>query len=404
MAPFNNKASLFITGRKARFKSIELIENRSSEWIWFHVASLGEFEQAHPVMEMTKAEFPDIRILLTFFSPSGYEIRKDSKVADHICYLPMDTPANARNFVPNFNLRLACFVKYEYWLNYLTTLKNERVPIINFSAQFRPDQLFFKPWGSFYRSFLFYFDCILVQSESSEKLLNQINYQTTLATGDTRFDRVLAITREANTVNYIEGFKENNHLIVYGSVWPEDLKIIFPILESLARQNIRLVIAPHEVDNSTISFIQKRFPNESTLFSKSLKDESADSHHKNHILIIDTIGHLASIYQYADLVYVGGAFRGTLHNILEPAAYGIPLLFGKDKRNKKFQEASDLVNLGAAIEVSSADELNNEIEQLMTNVNKRKSKGQKAVGYITSNIGATEKTMEVIRKYLKRNA
>jgi len=395
IAPFKTKARLFVTGRKGQFESIAKIENRTSNWVWFHVASLGEFEQSRPVMEMTKSEFPDIRILLTFFSPSGFEVRKDYPLADHVCYLPMDTPSNARKLIRNFNIKLACFVKNEYWLNYLKVLKSRKIPTINISAVFRQNQLFFKPWGGFYRGFLRYFDHILVQSKGSENLLRQINYHSVSTTGDTRFDRVWVNAKNAVPIDTIRQFKKENKLIVFGSVWPKDHKIIIPVLEKLISLGLRIIIAPHEVDPSAIRSLQNRLPGKAALFSKFSDDQP-----ESNILLVDTIGHLASIYQYADLAYVGGAFRGTLHNILEPTAYGIPILFGKDRRNKKFPEAGDLVNLGVAQEVSSHKTLEKEIQLLINDNNARDEMGQSAKTYIETNKGASGKTMDIIRMYL----
>lgn len=393
VALFDRKAKRFLNGRKNQFEKIRAVENRSSDWIWFHVASLGEFEQARPVIEKVRAEFNNIRILITFYSPSGFETQKNYEHGDFITYLPFDTPENANRFIQNFNIRLACFVKSEYWLNYLIVLKGSNIPVINFSVQFRTEQLFFKPWASFYKGFLFYFNQILVQNEHSKKLLLQINYPAVSVGGDTRFDRVFAKTKEGNEIPVVSKFKGDKPLIVFGSVWREDLKLIIPLVDELIRQNIRLIIAPHEVKETTVNMILKNLPHETSLFSKKESE--------SNVLVVDTIGHLASIYQYADIAFIGGAFRGTLHNILEPITFGVPILFGKDRRNKKFPEVIDLVNLGAAKEVSSVMELKDEIENLMTNDIKRKSIDQIGKDYINNNRGASEKTMEIIRQYLK---
>ncbi len=395
VAFFDHKAQHLLSGRKNQFEKIRAVENRKSNWIWFHAASLGEFEQARPIIEKVSAEFTDIRILITFYSPSGFETRKNYEYADFITYLPFDTTENAYCFIQNFNISLACFVKSEYWLNYLLVLKESSIPAINFSAQFRSEQLFFKPWASFYKNFLFFFNHILVQNEHSEKLLLQINYPSASVTGDTRFDRVLATSKAENKIPSVSEFKENKRLVVFGSVWQEDLELVMPLMDELILQDVRLIIAPHEVEELIVKNILKNLPVEASLFSRNESE--------SNVLVIDTIGHLASIYQYADLAFIGGAFRGTLHNVLEPIAFGVPVLLGKDKRNKKFPEAINLVNLGAAKEVSTTNELKDEIELLMSNDIKRNSMGQIGKNYIDSNSGASEKTMKIIRPYLKRN-
>ncbi len=388
----NRKARRFIMGRKDLFEKLNTIDGSSSDWVWFHVASLGEFEQARPVIEMVRKEFEEVKILISFYSPSGFEVRKHYRHADFITYLPFDTPANARRFIQSFSLKLVCFVKGDYWFNFLHTLNQSKIPVINFAARFRSKQLFFKPWGRFYRNFLFQFDHILVQDERSLRLLKRINYRSALVAGDTRFDRVLETFEGEEKLSFLSKFKSKQQLIVFGSVWPEDLKLVFPIVKDLLKIGVKLIIAPHEIDEATLKSIKSGLPGSANLFSEKRTE--------GEIMVVDTIGNLAEIYRYADLVYIGGAFRGTLHNLLEPAVFGMPILFGEDKRNKKFPEAVDLVNLGAANEVGTSIQLNNKIQQLLEDVGEREKLGQIARDYITKNCGASEKTMGIIRQHL----
>ena len=396
-APFHGKARKFVEGRKLQASIWQ--EKHPREWGWFHVSSLGEFEQCKPVISRFKAQFPHLHILLTFFSPSGYEVRHDDPIADLICYLPMDTTKNARNLVECFNLQIACFVKYDFWLNYLSELKKRNIPTILISAIFRRQQWFFKPWGAFYRSFLSYFDHILVQNIQSRDLLLSIGYQPVEITGDTRFDRVWAI-REANKpLDMIESFKNQSQLVVFGSTWPRDHRIIQPVLKRLLESGYKIIIAPHEVSDNTIKSLEKDIDQPSHLFSKF--DEKAIN---DSILIIDQIGLLSGIYRYADLAYVGGAFKGTLHNVLEPAVFGIPVLIGRHQNNMKFKEASDLIDLGGVFEVESSEELDSQLNLLLNNPKQRIASGDICKTYVENQRGATEKTISVMCELVKRTS
>ncbi len=383
VANFNKKAALFASGRK----TMPINFNPSKkEVIWFHCASLGEFEQGRPVIEAFKNNFPDIAILLTFFSPSGYEIRKDYAYADLVCYLPMDTPGKALKFIELVNPSLCVFVKYEFWHNYLRILQQKAIPIISISTIFREEQIFFKNYGGFFRKLLSRFDHLFVQNEASSKLLKSIQINNVTTTGDTRFDRVLQLCNRVKPIQFIEEFKAGNSLMVIGSSWPEDMEYLIPFINAHAQ--MKFIIAPHEITPSHLTKI------ESGINGKTLRYSTLDPATVNNaqVLIIDNVGMLSSLYQYGEFAYIGGAFGKGLHNILEAATFGLPIFFG-NKNFNKFQEAVDLVNLGGAFTIKNEKEL----------VTKFKKLGESAVwqqasdiskNYVTSNTGATTTIVE----------
>jgi 3-deoxy-D-manno-octulosonic-acid transferase len=368
---------------------------------WFHAASLGEFEQGRPVIEAVREHYPKAKLVLTFFSPSGYEIRKEYDQVDLVCYLPADTPANVNRFLDAIQPDMALFIKYEFWYNYLHELKKRQIPTLLFSAIFRPNQLFFKGYGGFYREMLFCFHHILVQNQASEELLKSVNCLNVTTTGDTRLDRVAQIAAQANSYPEIEDFKGETPLLIVGSAWPDDMEVLIPFLNQFT-QPLKVIIAPHEISTEQIQKWQSQLSSQSTVYSSLLKENNpldtlplrrTDSDFD--ILFLDTIGMLSSLYRYADFVYIGGAFGDGLHNILEPAVFGVPIFFGKP-HYQKFQEAHDLLQLGGAISVANAKELNESFTEVYENQAVRKQRANICREYILKNAGATEKVMEVI--------
>ncbi|WP_460936841.1 3-deoxy-D-manno-octulosonic acid transferase [Spirosoma humi] len=391
VAPFIPKARLWVDGRHDwAHKLKQQLAGNKKPIAWFHAASLGEFEQGRPVIEAFRTAYPDYRILLTFFSPSGYEVRKDYEGADYIVYLPADTPANARQFVRLVRPEIAFFIKYEFWYNYLRALKDARVPIVSFSAIFRPNQLFFKPWGQFYRKMLHYFDHFLVQNQESVSLLTSIDIPKVTLAGDTRFDRVAQVVTTKRAIPIAEAFKNTSPLLVIGSAWPDDMAVLIPFLNAFSNP-LKVIIAPHEIHSDEIERWQNQLTKRSIRFSEAANVDLATA----DILIIDNVGMLSSLYQYGEFAYIGGAFKQGLHNILEAATFGMPVFFGPEFA--KFQEAVDLVNEGAAFPVSNVAELTSAFSEQYKNAEKA---SQISRQYVQRNIGATTKVMEVVRKLL----
>jgi 3-deoxy-D-manno-octulosonic-acid transferase len=414
VSPFNKKAKLWIEGRSSMFDSrYSMFENltvktehrtsknehQNPKTAWFHCASLGEFEQGRPVIENFKEIFPDYKIVLTFFSPSGYEVRKNYAGADFICYLPSDTPANAQDFIEKINPSIAFFVKYEFWYNYLRILHEKQILVISFSAIFRPNQVFFKWYGGFYRNILTYFDHIFVQNQSSLELLQSIGIQNVTVGGDTRFDRVKQISDARKSLPVIEQFKDGKPLLIIGSCWQEDFAVIAPFLNNFAK-DLKVIIAPHEIHEEEIESWRKELKSKSIRYSEI----SADTFFTNpqplipNTLFIDNIGMLSSLYQYADFAWIGGSYGKGLHNILEAATFGLPIFFG-NKNYKKFQEAVDLERLTGAKAIENTEEFALEFEKLYDDLELRKQKSDIIKKYVQDNLGGTDKIINYVRGY-----
>ena len=364
---------------------------------WFHAASLGEFEQGRPVMEAFRAQYPDHKILLTFFSPSGYEVQKDYDGADYVAYLPADTPANARQFVALVKPCIAFFIKYEFWYNYLRELKSASVPVVSFSAIFRPNQLFFKPWGGFYRNLLTYFDHILVQNQESVTLLNGIGITSVTLAGDTRFDRVAQVAAMKKEIPVARAFKNGEPLLVVGSAWQADMDVLIPFINQFDKP-LKVIIAPHEIHDEEIEKWRLELSNLSIRYSEINLIKTVD-YSTIQTLIIDNVGMLSSLYQYGEFAYIGGAFKQGLHNILEAATFGMPLFFGPDYQ--QFQEAVDLANAGAAFPVGNLTELNEAFTKQYTDPSEA---AQISREYVHRNVGATAKVMQVVSKLKSKRA
>lgn len=405
-APFNPKARQWVDGRRGWASHLaQKLSGIAAPIAWFHAASLGEFEQGRPVMEAYRAQYPDHKILLTFFSPSGYETRKNYAGADFILYLPTDTPANARQFVVLVKPQIAFFIKYEFWYNYLRELKAANVPIISFSAIFRPNQLFFKSWFPFYRNLLRYFDHLLVQNQESVALLAAIGVRNVTLAGDTRFDRVTQVAAAKGQIPVAQTFKNGEPLLMIGSAWQADMDVLIPFINQFNKP-LKIIIAPHDIHDDEIERWRGQLKNPSVRYSEIASaqtpaDAAADRPERaginTQILFIDNVGMLSSLYQYGEFAYVGGAFGKGLHNILEAATFGMPLFFGPNYG--KFQEAVELVSEGAAFPVSSTAEFTAAFATQYTDHTKA---ARISRDYVQRNIGATGKVMEVVRSFLNR--
>lgn len=391
---FNAKARAFRKGRKGLQSIIQKdFQNITDPVIWIHCASLGEFEQGRPVIERLKDEFPQIKILLTFFSPSGYEVRKNYKQADFVYYLPLDTARQARKFIAATKPTLAIFVKYEFWYHYSTILHQQRIPLISISAIFRSNQIYFKSYGSFYQKILKNFTHFFVQNDTSVKLLHSIGLTNVTRAGDTRFDRVNQIVKRSESIPIAEAFKHNQRLMVIGSSWPEDMDVLAPFINE---NRLKFIIAPHEISESALvnleQLLQVKYIRYSQAHQVQLEDYS--------VLIIDNVGMLSRLYRYGEFAYVGGAFGAGLHNILEAACYGVPIFFG-NKNFEKFQEAVDLINRGGAFEVSDYTDLKSKYEML--NIPESFLLACEVTRqYVQENLGATEKIMSYCRTLSSR--
>ncbi|TDE12941.1 3-deoxy-D-manno-octulosonic acid transferase [Dyadobacter psychrotolerans] len=395
---FSPKIQLGVEGRKNLLQKLEtvlpgLIKGRPVAW--FHAASLGEFEQGRPVMETYRKEYPDHFILLTFFSPSGYEIRKNYAGADYICYLPIDTRTNAQTFVRIVNPQIAFFIKYEFWYNYLVELKNRNVYVFSFSTIFRAGQVFFNSYGGFYRKLLTYFDYIFVQNQESVDLLQRIGMTRFALAGDTRFDRVAEIAAQTKNLPVIDNFVKGQMCLVAGSVWGKDMEVLIPALNAL-KQPVKVIIAPHEIKADEIENWRKQLSGSSVLYSVYKETNGEESF---DYLFIDNIGMLSSLYRYGNMAFIGGSFGSGLHNILEAATFGLPVIFG-NKGYHKFQEAVDLVKLGGAKIVSNSTEIVALLENWMIDAELLSAEGAVSRRYVEERKGATEKVMKEVRKLL----
>ncbi|HET6228311.1 MAG TPA: glycosyltransferase N-terminal domain-containing protein [Bacteroidia bacterium] len=378
---FNAKAKLWIAGRKDIFRQLKSkIQSSPSPVIWIHCASLGEFEQGRPIIEKLKKDHEDIKIVLTFFSPSGYEVRKNYTVADHVFYLPLDTPANAKKFIATVRPTAAFFVKYEFWFNYLTVLKNNAIPTYLVSGIFRPDHYFFKGYASWFRSQLTAFNHFYLQDEQSQKLLNSIGFKNTTVAGDTRFDRVAEVAMNAKNIPVIELFKEQRPLFIAGSTWEQDEELLADF--DFAKAGFKLIVAPHEITEARIQFLLNKFKNKVQRYSKITEADLKAT----DVLIIDNMGMLSSIYQYGTVAFIGGGFGKGIHNILEPAAFGLPVLFGPNY--KKFEEAKELTHLRGAFVVNNSKDLQS-ILQLLTHSPAGLLAEATAKRFIQHHLGAT---------------
>lgn len=358
---------------------------------WIHVASLGEFEQSRPVIEAIKKDNPGATLLLTFFSPSGYNVRKDYPLADCVAYLPIDTPENAKNLVKAANPRAAIFVKYEFWGNYLTTLKNNGIPVSLVSAIFRPGQIFFRPWGGTFRQMLQAFAHIYVQDTASQNLLTNIGIGNVTVAGDTRLDRVANIAQNAVAVPGLENWvAPGDFVLVAGSSWQPDEKLYIPWIKN--HSEVKAIIAPHQFDEERLNQLEQTLGLKCCRLTQISGQNPIPSDCR--VLIVDTFGQLANIYRYGTVALIGGGFGAGIHNINEPAAHGLPVLFGPNSH--KFKEASDLLNLGAALQYHDQASLNQALDTLYNDDAARQHAAKSAAAYVRVNRGATQTILKTL--------
>lgn len=386
----NPKARLWLSGRK-EFPVVSFTQNESAKTVWMHCASLGEFEQGRPVLEALKKNYPDVKIVLTFFSPSGYEVQKNYTGADDIFYLPIDNKANAAKLIKAINPSLVVWVKYEYWFYYLEELKLQGIPLLLVSGIFRPGQPFFKWYGKIWKNILPAFTHFFVQDEDSKNLLAGIGIENNVTvTGDTRFDRVIEIAEKFEPLFLIEQFCGENKVIVAGSTWEEDETELIHYVR--ANPHIKFIIAPHEIDEQNLKDVQKEFAG-SILYSDLVLNQPVTS----NVLIIDNIGMLSRLYRYADITYVGGGFGDDgVHNVLEPAVYSKPVIYGPEF--EKFIEAIELTACGGGTSIASALELEKVLTEFWNDELLLKSSGESAKNYVYSNSGATKKIIAFIQE------
>ena len=388
VAVFVPKIKLFVDGRKSVFEILSAKIKSGDKTIWFHAASLGEYEQGLPVIEKIKLKYPTHKIVLTFFSPSGFEVRKNNIVADVTVYLPLDTKSNVRKFLSIVKPEMVFFIKYEFWPNYLNEIKKLGIKNYLISGVFRENQVFFKWYGGFYRNALQAFTYFFVQNESSKLLLQSIGFNNVRISGDTRFDRVAAILNQDNTLDFIADFKKDSAniemtTIVIGSSWPKDEALIINYINQ--SNDLKFIIAPHNINTLQILSLKNKITKSVILLSEKANNDLS----KFDVLIIDNVGMLTKIYAYADIAYVGGGFGNPgVHNILEPATFGIPIIIGPNFSH--FAEAIALVHQEGCISISNQNELNDAINLLISNEDDRHEKGHICATFIQLNKGATD--------------
>ncbi len=382
-ALFNPKAKLWVNGRKDWESKLKMHTHGLQNIHWFHCASLGEFEQGKPLIEALKKKDPSISILVTFFSPSGYEIRKDYELADYVCYLPIDSKQNAIRFINTLDLKQAYFIKYEFWYYYFKALSDKKIPFYIVSAVFREDQVFFKWYGKWYKNILTLPTDIFVQDKESLAILNNNNLNG-IHSGDTRYDRVNLTAQNPKNIPYIKDYKDERLLLIAGSSWEKEEDILCDI----HLNNVQLIIAPHDISITHINIIKGKFT-DAVLYS-SWKDNPSDF----DVLIIDSIGILSNLYQYGDVAFIGGGYSNALHNILEPACFGLPVCFGNN--HTKYREAKDILNNGVAYEILNANNIDEVIFKYHTNPKLLIEDKNKNNNFILNRTGATQSILDKI--------
>lgn len=393
ISPFHKKARLMRLGQWKTNGILREKIDRNAKYIWFHASSLGEFEQGRPLIEKIKAEHPEYKILLTFFSPSGYEVRKNYEGADVVCYLPFDTPYRVKKFLDLSKPVMAIFIKYEFWDNYLSELKRRNIPVYIVSAIFRKEQLFFKWYGGMYRKVLSYFTHIFVQDDASRELLSKYGVTNVSVFGDTRFDRVQDVYKNTKQVPMVDLFVNNNRsdnqlTMVAGSSWQQDEEVYLNYFNE--HPELKLIIAPHEIHKDHLMHIESMLKRPSIRLSEATeKDIKGKS-----CLIVDSFGLLSSIYRYGDLAYIGGGFGAGIHNVLEAAVYGMPVIFGP--KYQKFKEARDLLQVGGAFSITDEKTFESKMEELSTYRDLLEAAGAAAGDFVKSNIGATNRIIASI--------
>jgi len=387
-ALFSDKPAKMVKGHREAFELLKSKIDRNAQYIWFHAASLGEFEQGRPLIERIRKEYPQYKIVQTFFSPSGYEVRKNYDGADIVCYLPMDTPGNAKKFIDLVNPCMAFFVKYEFWQNYLNALYNKGIPVYSVSSIFRPNQIFFRWYGKSYQQVLKTFAHLFVQNEESKKLLASIGVTNATVVGDTRFDRVLDICATAKQLPLVQKFKGDALTFVAGSSWGPDEDIFIPYFN--AHPEMKLIIAPHVVNDGHLKEIESKLQRPYIRYTQATEENVVQA----DCLIIDCYGLLSSIYRYGEISYIGGGFGVGIHNVLEAAVYGIPVIFGPN--NKKFREAQHLLANKGGFEIQASEDFRSLMNKFLTDEAYLQASGKAAGDYVKNNSGAMEKIMQSV--------
>jgi len=394
VAPFNIKARRWLRGRQGIWKKIRANIKPGDNVVWVHCASLGEFEQGRPIIEEIRKTMPEKKILLTFFSPSGYELRKNYEGAHCVTYMPLDTRFNAWLFMNLVKPEIAFFIKYDYWYYFLRTLKKKNIPAYIVAAKFRRDQVFFKWYGAWYRSVLKFFTVLYVQNEESRRLLNVIGIKNVEVTGDTRFDRVYTISQRSVEYPWIEPFARGKKVIIAGSTWEKDEQLLINYLNN-SGPDIRFIFAPHEISEKKLIRLIELIEHPTVRFT----DNDKSSYLNAKVLIVDTIGHLSSLYRYGNIAYIGGGFGRGIHNTLEAATYGLPVVFGPNYH--KFREAVEMIERKAAFTINNYEDLKSVMDQLTTDENFLAGCSRLAKSYIESNLGATRLIIDRAMKVQK---
>ena len=383
---FNKKARLLVKGHRQIFSTLENQVDKAASYLWFHASSLGEFEQGRPLIERIHRKHPECRILLTFFSPSGYEVRKDYKGADIVCYIPFDTPRNVRKFLDNIKIEKAFFIKYEFWPNFLKGLHRRNIEIFSVSSIFRDNQLFFKWYGKSYAKALTYFKHLFVQDRHSKDLLYSIGISDVSIVGDTRADRVIEVAAASKQFPIIEKFVNGNPTFIAGSSWPADEELFIPYF--MTKPDWKLIIAPHEIHEEHLAEIEGRLEGRDCIRLSKATLENIKGY---DTLIIDCFGMLSSIYRYGHIAYIGGGFGVGIHNILEAAVFDIPVLFGPN--NQRFREAQDLKRLKGGFEITDAYSFRILIDKFISDPGFLKKAGRNAGDYVRSNSGTSDRIL-----------
>lgn len=386
---FSKKVRKMWKGERHTLDILKSKVNPNHQYIWFHAASLGEFEQGRPLMERIRADYPEYKILLTFFSPSGYEVRKNYEHADIVCYLPVDTIRNARRFLRTVRPCMAFFIKYEFWYNYLHILKHRNVPVYSVSSIFRESQIFFHWYGMGYGRVLKCFTHFFVQNHQSVELLNRLGIRKVDVVGDTRFDRVLQIKELAKQLPIVEAFKDGRKVFVAGSSWEPDEDIFIPFMSE--HRDWKLIIAPHVIAESHLRAIEQKLQLRTVRYTQTTPEEARDA----QCLIIDCFGLLSSVYHYGEVAYVGGGFGAGIHNVLEAAVWGIPVIFGPN--NQRFQEAQQLKRVHAGIEITDRSSFASVMSRFMTHADVLQQCGQAAETFVVERAGATGKILKLVK-------
>ena len=393
IAPFHKKVKLMVEGHVETYEVLKSKIDTTSKYVWFHVASLGEYEQALPMIEEIRKKKPNYKILLTFFSPSGYEVQKNNELVDIVCYLPFDKKKNVKRFLDLAQPDIAIFVKYEFWYNFIHELYQREIPVYLISAIFRPNQLFFKPWGNVFKKILHYYTQLFVQDKKSAQILKEHGIESVTVMGDTRMDRVIKVKKNALELPIVDKFatlKNKKSVLVAGSSWPEDEDLLINYFNKHAY--LKLIIAPHLINESHLKQIEGKLKRPSIRYSQAKESDATITNFD--CLIIDNFGLLSSIYRYGQIAYIGGGFGAGIHNLPEAAVYGIPVIFGPN--HKKFLEAKELLKGGGGFTISNEAELNKVLKDFVTSPEDLEIAGEAAANYIYKSAGATQKIVDKI--------